>query len=232
MGRLCVNGGRLGAAIVTRSKGACVTLQTRFVCFLMKRAILPFCVAAITAASTFAQTPDASIEIDLQEQTAWLIRNGRAVLSTPISSGRYGHLTEVGSFKVAEKERNHFSTLYGRIEDARGNTIVADADSDMPVPRGGKFVAAPMHYFVRFNNTIGMHAGYLPGYPASHGCVRLPKEKAIAIFNAVDVGTPVTVFGRTPRGREMRQARLQRRIRAPAWPNDPRTSYPAPWWVR
>ena len=198
----------------------------------MKRAILPFCVAAITAASTFAQTPDTSIEIDLQEQTAYLIRNGRAVLSTPISSGRYGHLTDVGSFKVMEKERNHFSTLYGRIADARGNTIVADADSDMSVPSGGKFVAAPMRYFVRFNNTIGMHAGYLPGYPASHGCVRLPEEKAIAIFNAVDVGTPVTVFGRTPRGREMREARLRRRPRATAWPNDPRTFYPAPWWTR
>ena len=225
--------GRLWAAVVTRSsEETCVTVRTRFVCFLMKRAILPFCVAAITATSTFAQTPDTSIEIDLQEQTAYLIRNGRAVLSTPISSGRYGHLTDVGSFKVMEKERNHFSTLYGRIVDARGNTIVADADSDMPVPRGGKFVPAPMRYFVRFNNAAGMHAGYLPGYPASHGCVRLPEEKAIAIFNAVDVGTPVTVFGRTPRGREMRQARLQRRTRATAWPNDPRTFYPAPWWVR
>ena len=198
----------------------------------MKRAAFFFCLALLGVGPTFAQTPDTSIEIDLQEQTAYLIRNGRAVLSTPISSGRYGHLTDVGSFKVMEKERNHFSTLYGRIVDARGNTIVADADSDMPLPRGGKFVPAPMRYFVRFNNTIGMHAGYLPGYPASHGCVRLPEEKAIAIFNAVDVGTPVTVFGRTPRGREMRQARLQRRTRATAWPNDPRTFYPAPWWVR
>ena len=68
-----------------------------------------FCVALLVAGPTFAQTPDTSIEIDLQEQTAYLIRNGRAVLSTPISSGRYGHLTEVGSFKVVEKERNHFS---------------------------------------------------------------------------------------------------------------------------
>jgi lipoprotein-anchoring transpeptidase ErfK/SrfK len=190
------------------------------------------CLAALAAGSAFAQAPGTSIEIDLQEQTAYLMRNGRAVLSTPISSGRYGHLTDVGSFKVMEKERNHFSTLYGRIEDARGNTIVPDADSDMPVPRGGKFVPAPMHYFVRFNNTIGMHAGYLPGYPASHGCVRLPEEKAIAIFNAVDVGTPVTVFGRTPRGREMGEARLQRKTRTTAWPNNPRTFYSAPWWVR
>src|SRR5262249_18322545 len=42
-------------------------------------------------------------------------------------------------------------------------------------------------------------AGYLPGYPASHGCVRMPEQLAIAFYHAVDVGTPVTVFGRTPR---------------------------------
>ncbi len=191
-----------------------------------------FCLALIAIGSAFAQAPATSIEIDLQEQTAYLIRNGRAVLSASISSGRFGHLTETGSFKVIEKERNHFSTLYGRIEDAQGNTIVADADADMPVPRGGKFVPAPMRYFVRFSNAIGMHAGYLPGYPASHGCIRLPEEKAIAIFNAVAVDTPVTVFGRTPRGREMGEARLQRRTPASAWPNDSRASYPAPWWVR
>ncbi|MEO5754215.1 MAG: L,D-transpeptidase [Chthoniobacterales bacterium] len=189
---------------------------------------LLFCLAA---ASAFAQTPATSIEIDLRDQKAYLIRNGRAVLSTPICSGRSGHLTDTGSFKVMEKERSHFSTLYGRIEDARGNTIVADADSDMSVPRGGRFVPAPMRYFMRFDNAIGMHAGYLPGYPASHGCVRLPEEKAIAFFNAVEVGTPVTVFGRTPRGREMGEARLQRRSRSYS-PNDPRASYPAPGWVR
>ncbi len=195
------------------------------------RTLLPFLLAAQAASSALAQTGATSIEIDLQDQTAYLIRNGRAVLSTPISSGRYGHLTDGGPFKVIEKERNHFSTLYGRIEDARGNTIVADADADMPVPRGGKFVPAPMRYFVRFNNATGMHAGYLPGYPASHGCVRLPEEKAIAIFNAVEVGTPVTVFGRTPRGREMREARLQR-SRPTYSPNDPRAYAPVPWWVR
>jgi lipoprotein-anchoring transpeptidase ErfK/SrfK len=198
----------------------------------MARSLFLLLAAVIIAPGLFAQTSGASIEIDLQEQTAYLIRNGRAVLSTPISSGRYGHLTDVGSFKVMAKERNHFSTLYGRIEDGQGNTIVSDADADMPLPRGGRFVPAPMHYFVRFNNAIGMHAGYLPGYPASHGCLRLPEEKAIAIFNAVDVGTPVTVFGRTPRGRELGQARLQRPTRPTAWPNDPRAFYPAPWWVR
>jgi hypothetical protein len=147
------------------------------------------------AASLSAQT---SVEIDLQEQTAYLLQNGRPVLATPISSGRYGHLTKTGSFKVLEKERSHYSSMYGKIVDARGNTIVADADADMRVPPGGKFIPAPMHYFMRFTGADGMHAGYLPGYPASHGCVRMPEEYAIAFFNSVDVGTPVTVFGRTP----------------------------------
>src|SRR5919204_2841042 len=147
------------------------------------------------AISLRAQT---SVEIDLQKQTAYLLRNGRVVLASPISSGRYGHLTQRGSFKVLEKERTHYSSMYGKIVDSRGNTVVADADADMPVPPGGKFIPAPMHYFMRFAGADGMHAGYLPGYPASHGCVRMPQRYAIAFFNAVQVGTPVTVFGRTP----------------------------------
>jgi hypothetical protein len=98
-------------------------------------------------ANVFAQTGPYSIEIDLQEQTAYLVRDGRAVLSTPISSGRYGHLTEDGSFRVIEKERNHFSNMYGRIVDRYGRTVVADADADMRVPRGCRFIPAPMRVF-------------------------------------------------------------------------------------
>jgi lipoprotein-anchoring transpeptidase ErfK/SrfK len=205
--------------------------ELSFMTLVMTRLALFLWLAVVAIASASAGQPATSIEIDLRDQTAYLIRNGRAVLSTPVSTGCYGHLTETGSFKVIEKERNHFSTLYGRIEDAQGNTIVADADSDMPVPRSGRFVPAPMRYFVRFNNATGMHAGYLPGYPASHGCVRLPERNAIAMFNAVEVGTPVTVFGRTPRGREMGEARLGQPRRTFS-PNDPRATYPAPWWVR
>jgi lipoprotein-anchoring transpeptidase ErfK/SrfK len=141
---------------------------------------------------------ETSVEIDLAEQMAYLLQNGRPVLASPISSGRYGHMTKTGSFKILEKKHRHYSSLYGKIVDAYGNTVVADADADMPVPRGGKFVPAPMHYFMRFNGGDGMHAGYLPGYPASHGCVRMPEQYAIAFFNAVTVDTPVTVFGRTP----------------------------------
>lgn len=142
-----------------------------------------------------------SIEIDLQQQLAYLMQGRQMEIVSPISSGRYGHLTPTGSFKVTQKNRNHYSNLYGKIVDAAGNTLVSDADSAMPLRSGTKFVPAPMRYFIRFTGAVGMHAGYLPGYPASHGCVRMPEEEAIAFFNAVEVGTPVTVFGRTPRTR-------------------------------
>ena len=155
--------------------------------------------AALSVAGACAASAQSaySVEIDLEEQTAYLIRGRQVVLATPISTGRSGHLTETGSFKIIEKERAHFSSLYGKIVDRNGRTVVADADADMAVPRGGKFLAAPMRYFMRFHDAIGMHAGYLPGYPASHGCVRLPEQNAIAFFNAVEVGTPVHVFGKT-----------------------------------
>src|SRR4051794_16805458 len=156
---------------------------------------------ALGASAAYAQAAY-SVEIDLEQQTAYLIQGRRIVLASPISSGRSGHLTETGSFKIIEKERNHFSSLYGKIVDRNGRTVVADADADMAVPRGGKFIPAPMRYFMRFHAATGMHAGYLPGYPASHGCVRMPEQNAIAFFNAVQIGTPVHVFGRTPLQRD------------------------------
>src|SRR5437763_5266727 len=167
----------------------------------MRKGIFAVVLLLLTTAIGFA-APGYQVEIDLQQQMAYLIRGRTLVLSSPISTGRSGHLTETGSFKIIEKERNHFSSLYGKIVDAYGRTVVADADADMKVPRGGKFIPAPMRYFMRFHDAIGMHAGYLPGYPASHGCVRMPEQIAIAFFNAVEAGTPVHVFGRTPRTRE------------------------------
>jgi lipoprotein-anchoring transpeptidase ErfK/SrfK len=189
-------------------------------------------------------TAQYSVEIDLQQQTAYLIRGKRVVLASPISSGRSGHLTETGSFKIIEKERNHYSNLYGKIVDASGRTVVSDADADMKVPRGGRFIPAPMRYFMRFDGATGMHAGYLPGYPASHGCVRMPEQYAMRFFEAVEIGTPVHVFGRTPRTRDYFQygpqptrrpqydrrydPRYDPRFRDPRY--DPRYEPPPDWW--
>jgi hypothetical protein len=198
---------------------------------LFVRIIVGLAIVICAPTSLRAQT---SVEIDLQEQTAYLLQMGRPVLASPISSGRYGHLTRTGSFKILEKERTHYSSMYGKIVDARGNTIVADADADMPVPRGGKFIPAPMHYFMRFTGADGMHAGYLPGYPASHGCVRMPQQYAIAFFNSLSVGTPVTVFGRTPVGRYLGQSQSTSLRRSNRFA-DPRFGSlfappPPPWW--
>jgi L,D-transpeptidase-like protein len=194
------------------------------------RVIFGFTIFVCATALSRAET---SVEIDLQRQMAYLLDNGRPVLASPISSGRYGHLTRTGSFKVLEKERSHYSSMYGKIVDAYGNTIVADADADMHVPRGGKFIPAPMHYFMRFDGADGMHAGYLPGYPASHGCVRMPQQLAIAFFNSVSVGTPVTVFGRTPVDRYSGQSQSAFQ-RGPRFgpPMGPRYAPPPPfpWW--
>jgi len=170
---------------------------------MVTRLLFALCIALATVASLRAQDGrgSTSVEIDLQDQTAYLIENGEVVIATPISSGRYGHLTQTGSFQIIAKERNHYSNLYGKIVDSRGKTVIADADADMPVSRGGRFMPAPMRYFMRYNGAEGMHAGHLPGHPASHGCVRLPESNAIEFFEAVQVGTPVTVFGITLRSR-------------------------------
>jgi hypothetical protein len=161
------------------------------------------------------------VEIDLGQQTAYLIRGRRVVAQSPISSGRYGHLTEAGSFKVIEKEPNHYSSIYGKIVDSNGRTVIADADVDMKVPRGCKFVPAPMPWFMRFHGADGMHAGYLPGYPASHSCVRMPEQLAIAFFNSVEIGTPVHVFGRTPRTNEYYRSGPQPQREAWPWFRQP-----------
>ena len=143
------------------------------------------------------------IRLDLSKQRAYLVQNGDIVDSSPIASGRANHPTPTGSFRVMEKDPDHRSTMYGKVVNSKGRVVKSDADSDTPVPRGGKFVQAPMRNFLRFRGPIGMHAGNLPGYPASHGCVRLPAGKAATFYRAASIGTPVKVYGRAPyrRGR-------------------------------
>jgi hypothetical protein len=182
--------------------------MSRANCSALRRSPVSVCSAPVirrflplllcTAAALHGNTP-VSVDIDLTEQKAYLLLEGRAVYETPISSGRASYPTPTGTFSVTEKDLDHYSSLYGRIVDEDGDTIVADADSDMPVPPGGRFVPAPMKYFIRFNGAVGMHAGVLPGYAASHGCVRLPKSKAVLFFNTVEIGSTVRVYGRAPR---------------------------------
>ena len=62
-----------------------------------------------------------------------------------------------------------------------------------PMPKGAKYDGAKMPYFMRVSGGVGMHEGFLPGYPASHGCIRMPGFMAEAFFNHVNVGTPVSI---------------------------------------
>jgi len=156
---------------------------------------------APVALSTPAPTPPNpySIEIDLGRQRTYLLKDGKKIAEAPVSSGRAGHLTPTGNFSVIQKDLNHFSNLYGKIvEKESGRVVKAGADVAMPVPKGCEFVPAPMKWFMRFDGATGMHAGVLPGYPASHGCVRMPASKAELFFTTVALGTPVHVFGDPP----------------------------------
>lgn len=159
---------------------------------------------------------DIAVEIDLSAQQAWILQDGQRIYETPISSGRADFPTPTGNFTVTEKDKNHRSSLYGRIVDTEGRTVVADASSAMAVPEGGKFVPSPMKNFIRFDGATGMHIGPLPGYPASHGCVRLPAHRSALFFNIVQVGTPVRVFGQAPYRAVAKSATPAPAVAAPA----------------
>jgi hypothetical protein len=135
-----------------------------------------------------------SIKIDLENQRAYFYRGHRIVAVSVVSTGREGYDTPPGEFRVVEKDIDHTSSLYGDYVDRSGEVIVKNVDNQKDrQPRGTVFRGAPMPYFLRIHGGIGMHAGYLPGYPASHGCIRLPEEIAVKFFENAPVGTPVEV---------------------------------------
>jgi ankyrin repeat protein len=106
------------------------------------------------------------LEISLALQRVALFKNGVPVYRTQCSTGRSGYSTKRGEFVITNKERNHRSTIY---------------KVDMP-------------YFMRLSCLdFGMHAGVVPNYPASHGCIRLPSEAARKFFSEIPIGTLVTV---------------------------------------
>lgn len=135
-----------------------------------------------------------SVRISLSEQKAYFYKNNELVGVSTISTGREGFDTPTGTFKIQQKDADHKSSLYGDYVDASGNVIKKDIDTKKdPKPPGAIFDGAKMPNFMRIHGGVGMHAGFLPGYPASHGCIRMPPFMAQNFFNAVSVGTPVTI---------------------------------------
>ena len=136
-----------------------------------------------------------SITIRRSEQKAYFYKGDELVGMSPISTGSSTHTTPAGNFKISQKHKDHTSSLYGVIRDTATGEIVND-DADTRKDRAGPgqvFENAPMPYFMRFNDGIGMHVGHLPGYAASHGCVRMPEPMAKKFFEHAKLGTPVIV---------------------------------------
>ncbi len=134
------------------------------------------------------------VRISLGEQRAYFYKGGQLVGVSIISSGREGFGTSAGTFRLQQKDLNHKSSLYGDYVDRNGGIIRKDIDTTKdPRPPGAIFDGAKMPFFMRIHGGTGMHEGFLPGYPASHGCIRMPGFMAEKYFNNVEVGTPVEI---------------------------------------
>ena len=109
------------------------------------------------------------VYVDLSRQVATIYRNGVRIGVTTISSGKEGHETPTGVFTILQKDRNHHSSTYDN---------------------------APMPYQERLTwDGVALHAGGLPGYPESHGCVHLPMEFARLLFATTHMGGTVVMAG-------------------------------------
>jgi hypothetical protein len=113
-----------------------------------------------------------SVTIDLTHQLAWVYRGETLIGLSTISSGAAGYETPTGTFPILQKNLTHKSNLY---DDA------------------------PMPFMQRLTwDGVALHAGAVPGHPASHGCVRLPRGFAKLLYGATRVGTTVTITGASP----------------------------------
>ena len=137
-----------------------------------------------------------SIEIHLRQQCAYFYKGSQLVGVSQISTGREGHDTRPGTYRIIQRDRDHRSSSYGDFVDADDldHIIQHNISVKDPKPVGSIFLGAPMPNFLRLTDDgIGMHAGYLPGLPASHGCIRMPARLAEDFFDNAPLGTPVVI---------------------------------------
>jgi lipoprotein-anchoring transpeptidase ErfK/SrfK len=136
-----------------------------------------------------------SIRIDLVEQRAYFYKGEQIVGVSVVSTGREGYGTPPGEFRITQKDIDHASTLYGDYVDSNGHVVLQNVNIKLdPQPPGTTFRRAPMPYFLKIHGGIGTHVGYLPGYPASHGCIRLPERMAVRFFQNKPVGAPEEII--------------------------------------
>ncbi len=108
------------------------------------------------------------LKVDLSEQKAWVYdRDNKELFATRVSTGRKGYRTEVGEFVITNKNRHHVSNIYKGIR---------------------------MPYFQRLScSAVGFHEGYCPDYPASHGCLRVPRGNASELWKITKPGDRVVI---------------------------------------
>lgn len=110
-----------------------------------------------------------AVIVSLPEQRVHVYRNGVRIAVSTCSTGRPGHTTPTGVFTVLQKDADHRSSTYNNAPMPNMNRLTWDG--------------------------IALHAGNLPGYPASHGCVRLPLAFSDRLFTVTHIGTPVIIAG-------------------------------------
>jgi len=138
--------------------------------------------------------PITRIEVRIGEQKIYVYQDEHLAGVTPTTTGKDGHNTPPGHYTVLSKEINHKSNLYGVFLDANGYIIDGNAEVGQKPPPGAVYDSADMPYYLRIRDDgVGLHAGYLPGYPASHGCIRLPHAFAELLYSNISLGTPVDV---------------------------------------
>jgi hypothetical protein len=134
------------------------------------------------------------IVISLPIQRGFLMNGDEVVIDYPVSSGVPSRPTPPGNYKVLEKIVDKSSNAYGRVYDAEGNLV--DGETPKDVPEGGKFVGAPMNYWMRLTwDGVGHHIGPIPRSrrAASHACIRGPSGVMPTVYSKVKVGTHVAV---------------------------------------
>jgi lipoprotein-anchoring transpeptidase ErfK/SrfK len=142
-----------------------------------------------------ATSDNVHVVVSIPKQRAYLMVEEIVVADSPISSGKRGHSTPTGKFTVLEKDPNHHSSIYGDFRDSSGRIVRAGVSAHIDAaPSGTHFTGAEMKWFMRLTGDgVGMHIGILPGYAASHGCVRMSSDGAKFFYDHVKVGTPVAV---------------------------------------
>ncbi|MDQ6911741.1 MAG: L,D-transpeptidase family protein [Verrucomicrobiota bacterium] len=138
----------------------------------------------------------AHVIVNLTKQRAYLLHGDQIAIDSPISSGKRVGMTPMGHFSVLEKDKDHHSSVYGDFKDRSGRTVRAGVSLKIDsAPSGTHYEGASMKWFMRLTSDgVGMHIGILPGYPASHGCIRMSPQGAEMFYAKVKVGTPVVVM--------------------------------------